>query len=126
MSQGSLTGVSASGLATVAHGDLHGITVGGLATVTQGTARWLSAAGLAVVAGRIEGAALSAGKVMTPDQAGLAISPYNDVRGINRGISIGIYNYARSVSGLQVGLLNYVRDNADGLRLLPLVNRSWR
>ena len=62
---------------------------------------------------------------MTPDNAGLAVSAYNDIRGVNRGITIGIYNYARTSPGMQFGLLNFVRDNPGSLRLLPLVNRSW-
>ena len=61
----------------------------------------------------------------TPDLAGLAVSSYNDVRGVNRGVSIGIYNYTRSISGVQIGLLNYVRDNPDGLRLLPFFNADF-
>ena len=125
VAEGDLTGLSLGGLATVSEGDQTGINLAGLATVTEGTTRYLSAAGLAVVAGRVEGAALSLGKVYTPDQAGLAVSAYNDIRGVNRGLSIAIYNYARTSPGLQVGLINYVRDNRDGLRLLPCVNRSW-
>lgn len=91
-----------------------------------GTARWLNAGGLGVVAERLEGVSASLGKVATPDQAGLALASYNDIRGVNRGLSIAIYNYARSSPGIQVGLINYVRDNPDGLRLLPLFNHSFR
>jgi hypothetical protein len=85
----------------------------------------LSAAGLAVVSGRVEGAAVSLGKVQTADLAGLAVSSYNDVRGTHRGLSIGIYNYARTLRGVQIGLVNYVRDNPDGLRLLPIFNADF-
>ena len=110
----------------MSQGDQTGINVAGLAVVSQGTSRWLSAAGLAVVSGRVEGAALSLGKVYTPDLAGLAVSSYNDVRGVHRGLSIGIYNYARTMRGVQIGLVNYVRDNPAGRHEPPAATGKVR
>ena len=47
------------------------------------------------------------------------------MRGQQRGIAIGIFNYAHTVRGVQLGLLNYVRDNPKGLRLLPIFNTGF-
>jgi hypothetical protein len=46
---------------------------------------------------------------------------------INHGVQIGIYNYSKRMGdrAWQIGLLNYVRDNRKGMRLLPLVNRRF-
>jgi hypothetical protein len=49
------------------------------------------------------------------------ISAFNDVRGMQQGLAIGIFNYARTLDGVQVGLLNYA-GNKSRLRLLPLLN----
>ena len=39
-----------------------------------------------------------------------------------RGLSIGVVNYARRLHGVQLGLVNYARNNPPGLRLLPVLN----
>lgn len=53
---------------------------------------------------------------------GVGVSAFNQVLGHQQGLTIGIINYARSLSGLQVGLLNIVRDNPPARRALPVVN----
>ena len=53
---------------------------------------------------------------------GVNISAYKNVRGTQRGLAIGIFNYARTLDGLQIGLLNYARNKPRGTRLLPIVN----
>jgi hypothetical protein len=55
---------------------------------------------------------------------GVSIAGYNDVRGRQRGLSIGLYNYARVLHGLQLGLINVARNNPPGLRILPLANAN--
>ena len=54
---------------------------------------------------------------------GVNLSAYNDVRGTQRGLAIGLFNYARTLDGVQVGILNYAR-NKRSAKLLPLVNYS--
>ena len=53
------------------------------------------------------------------------MSAFNHVKGDQFGLSIGLLNYAWEANGLQIGVLNYVANNRSGLRLLPLINRSW-
>ena len=53
---------------------------------------------------------------------GVSISSVNAVRGDQRGLSIGIVNYARSLRGAQLGVVNIVRDNPSGRKVLPIIN----
>lgn len=53
---------------------------------------------------------------------GLSISAFNHIQGVQKGITIGIFNYAYKVKGVQFGLLNYNKSNPRGLRLLPVFN----
>jgi hypothetical protein len=57
--------------------------------------------------------------------SGLAASPFNFIKGSQTGVSIGIVNYAWSVDGVQIGIVNIVRDNPPSLRVLPLFNTSF-
>ncbi|MBK6456056.1 MAG: hypothetical protein IPF87_08250 [Gemmatimonadetes bacterium] len=53
---------------------------------------------------------------------GVGVSSFNYIQGTQRGLTIGIVNYARSLHGVQVGVVNIVRDNPKGRRWLPIVN----
>jgi hypothetical protein len=55
---------------------------------------------------------------------GLNVSAFNDVRGVQQGVAIGIFNSARVLDGLQIGLLNYAKNKPKATRLLPLINFS--
>jgi hypothetical protein len=56
---------------------------------------------------------------------GGAVSPFNYIRGSQAGVTIGLVNYAWSVKGVQLGLVNIVRDNPAGLKVLPIFNTSF-
>lgn len=45
--------------------------------------------------------------------------------GIAAGLAIGIVNYAFRVTGVQIGLINIVRDNPKYLKVLPVMNTSF-
>jgi hypothetical protein len=53
---------------------------------------------------------------------GVGISAFNQVRGHQSGLTIGLLNYAWTLDGLQLGLLNIVRDNPPARRVLPIIN----
>ena len=55
---------------------------------------------------------------------GLAASAFTYIKGLLNGVSLGVFNYAHEVSGIQIGLLNYVADNPPGLKILPIFNTS--
>jgi hypothetical protein len=56
---------------------------------------------------------------------GLTASAFPYIKGTLKGVSLGIFNYAYEVNGIQIGLLNYVADNPSGLKILPLFNTSF-
>jgi hypothetical protein len=56
---------------------------------------------------------------------GLTVSAFNHIMGDQFGVTIGIFNYAWSVRGFQLGVLNHVKSNPKGLRWLPIFNTSF-
>ena len=62
---------------------------------------------------------------ITPTMTGVSISAFNHIQGVQKGLTIGIFNYAHKVKGLQIGLLNYNRSNPKGLRWLPILNAGF-
>ncbi len=53
---------------------------------------------------------------------GFAVAGYNNVQGVQRGLTIGVYNRARELHGVQVGLLNYAGNNRGIWKWLPIIN----
>jgi len=56
---------------------------------------------------------------------GLSISAINDIRGTQRGLTIGIYNGAQHLHGVQLGLINVARNNPVWATVLPVLNLSF-
>jgi hypothetical protein len=54
---------------------------------------------------------------------GVFVSAVNDIRGQQTGLSIGVINFARSLRGVQLGVINIVADGRSP-RMLPIAN--WR
>jgi hypothetical protein len=136
---GDVTGVVLGGLGAGAGGRIRGLAVGGLGVgsgkAIEGIALSIggvgapSVRGLAValgVGGRdVKGIAIAPAYLYVERGGaltGVAVSAFNRVLGEQRGLTIGIVNYAASLSGVQLGLLNYAGNNRPGLRLLPLAN----
>ena len=42
--------------------------------------------------------------------------------GVQRGLAIGIVNFAEELHGAQIGLINIARNNPSGRRVLPVIN----
>jgi len=57
---------------------------------------------------------------------GVSISAFNQTFGNFNGVSIGVVNWTRSQRGLQLGLINIVKSNPPGLRVLPIFNTSFK
>jgi hypothetical protein len=118
-----VTGVGLGGLALVANGSITGIGVGGLAVVANGRITGLGVGGLAVVANEsIRGIAVAGYSVDTHEMDGVAVSAYTRVRGLQRGLAIGIYNSAYELHGVQIGVLNRAKNNKAPFKILPLLN----
>jgi hypothetical protein len=135
------------GLAVVADGGVTGIVAGGLAVVADGGIR-----GLAVSLGeinswrrddegldraaRVEGLAATlyrirtreaigvmvAGWIKTAEARGVAIAAYNQIRGPQHGLAIGVFNSADELHGVQIGVLNRAKNNKPPFRWLPIAN----
>jgi len=133
---GVLTGASVSALATAVKGEsrglvasalvvvghrLNGVQAAGLAVLAD-SVTGVTVGGLGIEADRVRGVAVSAGRMRTSAFDGLSVAGWNEVRGPQRGLTIGLFNYARELHGVQVGVLNYARNNPKGLRLLPIFN----
>lgn len=119
---GNITGVALSGIGTAAGGEIRGIGVSGVAVGAN------SLAGLFVapVVGATTGRALVIAPAWFRVQpegtfSGISVSAVNGIRGASRGLNIGIVNYARSMHGVQVGVINIIA-NAGAHRVLPIFN----
>jgi hypothetical protein len=120
-------------------GDVTGLQIAGLGIGVGGTLRWVSVAGLGIGAPTIEGLTVAAA-VAGHDVRGLTIAPayfripeqgsvrgvnasaFNHVKGTQHGLAIGLFNYARVLDGVQLGVLNYAANKSPGTRLLPVIN----
>jgi hypothetical protein len=136
-----MVGLAISGIGSGAGRDFTGISMSGIATGAGGTLKGLHMAGIAVGASTMRGVMLSgfaAGGMdvhafsIAPayfkvppggEMRGLSISSFNRIQGEQFGITIGIVNYAKKLSGYQIGLIN-IADNKERFRILPFVNHS--
>src|SRR5690606_5067965 len=125
---GTLTGVALSAGGVVGTEGVRGLAVGGFGVVADpGEIR-----GFALSLGRVDspaqirGAVVGGYRVKAPavsglaasvlmnrstDFSGLGVAGYNEVRGTQRGLVIGIFNTAEVLHGLQIGLLNHAGNN---------------
>jgi len=138
-----VTGITFGGLAAGAGQNMTGINIGGLGVGAGQELRGLSfallgagapsikgvtLAGLGIGGMEITGLTVALAHVRIEDGGiltGLTASAFTYIKGILKGVSLGIVNYAYEVSGIQIGLLNYVADNPSGLKILPLFNTSF-
>jgi len=142
VSGGDIKGVSVAGVGLVADDSITGIAVGGVGVVSDTRLTGVGIAGVGVVADEVRGGTASLmvssndyyGAAVTPlrftiesggNFRGLSVSAWNNIRGTNNGVTIGLLNYARHANGIQLGLINIVADNPPGLRVLPVFNRSF-
>ena len=136
---GDLSGIGLALLGVGGRGSVTGFTMAGVGVGAGSRLRGLHVAGGAIVTPRLAGVTLSGvmvgrqatGGVIAPVYArirdgghltGASVSLFNHVQGDQRGVTIGLFNVARSLHGVQLGALNYAGNNPLLLRLLPLIN----
>lgn len=107
VTESELRGITVTGLGAVAEGDMIGLTVGGLGVVSDRAVRGIGAALL---------------KVDTRDLSGVSVAGWTRIRHVQRGLSIGLFNQAEELHGVQFGLLNYAGNNHGLARWLPIIN----
>ena len=148
---GNVTGISASLGGIGAGGIVRGITIAGLGIGAGEELTGVNIAGLALGSPKVKGFSIAAvvgglevkGITVAPAffrvgagkkdevqeegiMTGVAASAYNRVLGEQRGVTFGVVNYARRIKGAQFGLINIVRENPRGLRVLPFFNTRFK
>jgi len=122
-----MVGLNIGGIGAGAGEKLVGLTIGGIgagAPEVQG----LTIGGIGVGGEVLKGIHLALGTIMVTDNGrmvGFAASAVNYIKGTQVGLSIGIVNYAWSLKGVQIGLVNIVRDNPKGRKVLPFLNANF-
>lgn len=140
---GDFTGLAVGGAGVGVGGDGKGIFFGGLGVGSGGSLRYLAIGGLGVGAPSITGLAVGGlgvggqhlNGVMVGGYTvkvieggtlrGVGVSAFNDIRGTQRGLTIGLVNHAWRLHGMQIGIINIVKNNPSGRRVLPLVNWNF-
>ncbi|HUG41084.1 MAG TPA: hypothetical protein VMM12_11395 [Longimicrobiales bacterium] len=134
----SLSGLAVSLGGVGAGSRITGVTVAGLGIGAGNHLKWVALAGLGVGAPRITGVAAALGVggeavegvVLAPAYfrleeggrlRGVSVSAFNDVRGAQHGLVIGLLNIAEELHGVQIGVINIAR-NKDRFAVLPLLN----
>lgn len=135
---GDITGVAIGGVGAGAGGNVTGLALGGVGVGAGGSIRGIAISGVGVGSPRLTGgfAALAVGAldasgvIIAPAMfkierdgsfRGGAVSAVNHIRGSQSGITIGLFNYARTLDGVQIGVLNIVGD-AKSHPVLPIIN----
>lgn len=56
---------------------------------------------------------------------GFSVSAFNQVKGNQKGVMLGGVNYTHTIKGIQIGIINIVKENPKGLRVLPIFNTRF-
>lgn len=138
-----LQGIAIGGLGAGAGNNVRGILIGGLGAGCGNELAGIAFGGIGAGAPFIKGVSIGGLMTETDNVAGVTLATawnkikpegslngfsaaaFNQIRGRQNGVSVGILNYARQLRGLQIGLINYVRDNPKGLKALPLINARF-
>jgi hypothetical protein len=138
-----ITGITIGGLGAGCGGDLKGVVLAGLGAGCSGELQGVALTGLGVGASTVKGMILSvlfaggndiqgitlAGLNVRVKEngsySGFAASTFNYIKGRQTGLSVGILNYSWHLNGIQLGILNYVKDNPRFFKILPLINAHF-
>ena len=141
-----LTGINIGGIGMGAGNTAKGINLAGIGVGAGEEIIGLNVAVIGVGAPSVKGISMAAvvgGNVVTGislapamvqigekgssdgELKGVSISAFNQIRGDNNGITIGILNMSKGGKGIQIGLLNHNPENPKGLRWLPFFNANF-
>ncbi len=84
--------------------------------------RGVNIVGYRIRAKEISGIGMSVAMTLAENSKRTRDCAYNRAYGAQRGISIGLFNSAAELFGIQIGILNYAKNNPKFLQLLPLIN----
>lgn len=135
-----MKGIAIGGLGAGAGEDMTGFAMGGLGAGCGGEFKGIAVAGIGAGAPAVKGILLSTlfsgGKEITgvtisglsvrvKDDGyfkGFSASAFNFIKGNQTGVAIGLVNYSWHLNGIQLGIVNYVKDNPKYAKILPLMN----
>lgn len=130
-------GIGLGGIGVGVGGDATGLMIGGIGVGAGGRLKGLSIAGIGVGAPAISGVVLTpiasgtlnahaivlSGLYFKIEESGrfdgAAVSSVTNIQGAQHGLTIGLFNYARELHGVQIGLLN-ISDNEGHRRVIPI------
>jgi hypothetical protein len=124
VSGGAITGITAGGLAVVADREITGLTASLGAVETSGRVAGITTALYRIKAPSVRGFDV-AGWLKTRRLEGMSIAAFNQVRGVQRGLAIGVFNTADELHGIQIGILNRAGNNKPPFRWLPVFNAHF-
>lgn len=119
-------GAAVAGLANIAGDNCNGFVVGGLLNITGNKSAGVQLSGLANIAGNnFSGITLSGLlNVAGGNMKGIQVSGLGNITGgTAAGVQLAPLNVAVRAKGLQIGLVNYYREQLDGFQL-GLVNAN--
>lgn len=141
ISNDSMSGINLSGLALISSKEIKGINIGGLVVIGAESLYGLSVTlgqlmsekdicGLSVSGYKTEAADFSGINITIAwtemeNLRGFSFAAYNRIYGEQKGLTIGIVNYAEELKGVQLGLIN-IADNNEGIfKILPILNAHF-
>jgi hypothetical protein len=115
--------VSIGGIGVGVGGTLRGVAIAGLGVGAM-EVRGVAIGGLGAGARDVRGALVSAGwtRLDRGTLRGLTVGSFNQMKGAQRGLAIGIVNFAEELHGAQIGLVNIAMNNPRATRVLPILN----
>ena len=138
---GNITGLTLGLIGVGAGENVTGISIGGVGVGAGNKLKWINVGGVGVaapmisgltVAGfqargeQIKGVTLALGWVKVEGNlSGFSASTFNQIKGKQTGVALGIVNVAYELNGVQIGLINYVRDNPRYRTVLPVINANF-
>lgn len=141
-SGGNVTGITIAGIGAGCGGELRGLVIAGVAAGAPKTKAIIiapAAGGQDVKGLMITPVWMKVGYVNRHNEdgqevreekegtiKGVSISAFNQIRGEQRGITLGVVNYTKKIHGIQFGLINIVKENPKGLRVLPILNFKFK
>ena len=119
-----LNGIALSAIGVGAGSRLNGIGIGGVGVGAGDHINGLVIAGAGVASRRLTGLSITGGytRIEEGGLRGVSLAAYNDIRSPQRGLTIGLYNYARKLRGVQLGVINVARNNPKWATVLPGIN----
>lgn len=119
-------GIILSGLTSIGGDNTSGLMISGCMNVTGNTASGMQLSGLSNITGEAFYGVMTSGflNVAGEKMNGWQLAGLANIAGKTlNGIQVGTFNYATQAQGVQIGLINYYKDEMKGLQL-GLVNAN--